>query len=576
MQLHCVLSILSAGVIGKTLAAPANTSNHEAIKWDHCAGFTFDRGFTNFDAECMIIAAPLCYPGVCEAPASASPTVDVFVKRVVAVGNNAASAPNVIVVSGGPGLSSSTLEWALQDVHEGMGGNVNVYLIERRGTGHSMRLDCTAAQSMTSGSPSGGKVEPSEVPACALDLQNTYGNLAAFSTTSAAMDILDFLATYTNGLSTFVYGRNYGTVVAQRLMQLNPTTVTGYILDSVMTSSLAPDQRSYYPSRDAAFGEVAEHFMELCAQDSECSAHFKDTSLSATLHDVLSKFDSNPNSTCAAMVAEFTMTTPSDGLRKQLGGLLNKPILRSLIPPIVYRLHRCDANDVEVLKMFLQVNTDYTSMPNENEAIASDLLGDLVLFSEFWETPTPSQAELQARFATAGMLETPVYDVLPQYCAFSKEQSLQCAETGVKSYDANGIIYPHDQYSNAVPTISSQASVLLMSGGLDPVTPSKYAKFLFEALDTTKKELVLFDYVPHSVVTSTMYGEDEKDCGLDLLISFVSSNGDLAHLDKSCMAKMPAFDMKVAVESANSYFGTDDAYNGVPAPAQQDAGATPA
>uniref|UniRef100_A0AAV1TP79 Uncharacterized protein n=1 Tax=Peronospora matthiolae TaxID=2874970 RepID=A0AAV1TP79_9STRA len=42
------------------------------------------------------------------------------------------------------------------------------------------------------------------------------------------------------------------------------------------------------------------------------------------------------------------------------------------------------------------------------------------------------------------------------------------------------------------------------------------------------------------------------------------------------MAKMPAFDVKVAVESANSYFGTDDAYNGVPAPAQQDAAATPA
>ena len=108
MQLHSVLSILSAGVIGKTLAAPANTSNHEAIKWDHCAGFTFDRGFANFDAECMIFSAPLCYPGVCEAPANANPTVDVFVKRVAAVGNTAVNALNVILLPGGPGPSSSS------------------------------------------------------------------------------------------------------------------------------------------------------------------------------------------------------------------------------------------------------------------------------------------------------------------------------------------------------------------------------------------------------------------------------------------------------------------------------------
>ena len=468
------------------------------------------------------------------------------------------------------------MEWALQDVHEGMGGDVNVYMIERRGTGRSTRLDCTAAQSTTTGSPSGGKIEPSEVPACALDLQNTYGNLAAFSTTSAAMDVSSFIAKLTNGASTFVYGRSYGTVVAQRLMQLNPTTVTGYVLDSVMTPSLASNQKFYYSARDAMFGEVAEHFMGLCALDSECSAHFKDTSLSATLHDVLSKFDSNPDSTCATMVAEFTMTTPSVGLREQLGGLLDDLAGRSLIPSIVYRLHRCDANDVEALKVFFQVNAEYASMPDESEAIDSELLRNLVLFSEFWEDPTPSQANLQARFATASMSTKPVHDVLPLYCAFSKEQSSQCAETGVKSYEANGIIYPYDQYSNAIPTISSQASVLLMSGGLDALTPSKYAKFLFEALDTTKKELVVFDYVPHSVMASALYGEDEKKCGLELLISFVSSKGDLAHLDKSCMAQMPAFDMKLTAEVANSFFGTDDAYNGVPAPAQQDAGATPA
>ncbi|KAE9334321.1 hypothetical protein PF008_g14026 [Phytophthora fragariae] len=36
-------------------------------------------------AECTVYSAPLCHPGVCEAPDSANATVDVYVRRVKAL-----------------------------------------------------------------------------------------------------------------------------------------------------------------------------------------------------------------------------------------------------------------------------------------------------------------------------------------------------------------------------------------------------------------------------------------------------------------------------------------------------------
>lgn len=91
------------------------------------------------------------------------------------------------------------------DLHAQLGGKVNVYTMNHRGTGRSTRLECVAAQAMTSGSPRGQNIVLMEVPSCAKDLHFKYGNLASFSTTSAALDLSTFISDYTNGANTFVY-----------------------------------------------------------------------------------------------------------------------------------------------------------------------------------------------------------------------------------------------------------------------------------------------------------------------------------------------------------------------------------
>ncbi|POM79889.1 Serine protease family S33 [Phytophthora palmivora] len=123
-------------------------------------------------------------------------------------------------------------------LYDRLQGKANVYTMDYRGTGRSEKLACQA-----SGSSSLSDIDPVDVPECAQELEDKYGDLAAFSATSAAKDLAGFIVDYTNDFSTTIYGVGYGTIWVERIMHLDPPEVTGYVLDSVTTTSGAnPDK----------------------------------------------------------------------------------------------------------------------------------------------------------------------------------------------------------------------------------------------------------------------------------------------------------------------------------------------
>ncbi|POM74850.1 Serine protease family S33, partial [Phytophthora palmivora] len=354
MQLYH-FATLAAIVI--QLAGASKAKSSKLNGWYACADNTFsDAGSSGgVSAECAIYTAPLCYPGICKTPQFADPTVNIFVKRMTATKGDVKTASNVWLLQGGPGDGSTGLEATMVALHAELEGAVNVYTMDHRGTGRSTFLDCVAAQATTTGSPDGMIVKPSEVPACAQALENEYGDLASFSTTSAATDVVTFISKFTNGASTTVYGCSYGTVFVERIMHLNPPEVTGYVLDGVATTSGAAADKFYYISEwDASFGEVGDHFLSLCGKDPSCAVHFKKPkTLQKTLQSVLNSFDKHPNSTCANIIRQLSVSlpdpTPSTILRTMFGNMLMDQEQRKFIPPVVLRLSRCDDNDVEVL-----------------------------------------------------------------------------------------------------------------------------------------------------------------------------------------------------------------------------------
>jgi pimeloyl-ACP methyl ester carboxylesterase len=456
------------------------------------------------------------------------------------------------------------------ELYARLDGAVNVYTMDHRGTGRSTLLDCVAAQVTTSGSPWGSAIQMAEVPACAQALEKKYGDLASFSMTSAATDVATFISNYSNGAKTIVYGVSYGTALVERVVHLAPPEVVGYVLDGVATSSGASANKfEYFSTWDADFGDVGDAFLALCATVDECRDRFQSSSLPATLQNLITQFDSDPGSTCAALVTEansdLSSEPPSYILRRALGSLLQGASSRTIIPPLAYRLSRCAAKDIDVLTHFFTALSKYLEYTSEDDAFFSSLLYYLVVFSEMWEKPEPSVAEMVSRFTSSRISNGGTYSDIPLYCAFSKESSPVCDQLNVTNYDANGIIYERDEYWNKSATIPSQASVLLLSSKLDPQTPHKYAQYLLEALDGDSKELVTFEHATHGTLWTTplVSGDDSSEtCGMKLLMSYVSGGGDLDALDKSCVPEMPAFSLTPPTAYQYYFLSTDDAYDG--------------
>ncbi|POM67252.1 Hypothetical protein PHPALM_16768 [Phytophthora palmivora] len=550
---------------GMTLALIiAQASAVPTVKWSTCPLTTFDSGLGSYyidGAKCAVYTPPLCHPGVCEAPKSAKKTVDVFVKHLPATKVKPEKAQNVWLLQGGPMHEPAGLDEPMIYLYDLLEGKVNIYTMDYRGTGRGSKLACQASASLKL-----SDMDPSDVPECAQELEDKYGDLAAFSTTSAAKDLAGFISDYTNDLSTTIYGVGYGTIWVERVMHLDPPEVTGYVLDNVMTTSgAAPDKIFNASSADIYAGEIGDTFLSLCTEDSICNARFKKKGLQATIEHLMTKFDKNPSSTCAKIVKTFMSgqdnDSPSLVLRLLLGSLLRDSSLRTLIPPVTYRLLRCQPKDTDVLTHFINTANQGMYPEDSRSTLISVILDNLVTFSEMWEAPTPSISNLKAQFEETTLSTWAAYTQVSLYCAYSKEKSSVCNKLKLGDYDSNGIIYERDEYWNKPATIPNQASVLLMSSKLDPVAPYQYAKSLFDALDGENKELVTFENTAGGNLVDM--GTYDYMCGSVLLASYVQNNGNLAKLDKSCIPdEKAALNWTIPITYQYWTLSTDDAYDG--------------
>ncbi|POM73343.1 Hypothetical protein PHPALM_9818 [Phytophthora palmivora] len=532
------------------------------LKWSACPLTTFDLGLgSGFidSAKCAVYTPPLCRTGVCEA--SSKKTVDVFVKYIPATKVKPEKAQNVWLLQGGPMHEPAGLDVPMIYMYDLLEGKTNVYTMDYRGTGRSEQLSCQASAP----SSLNGGMDPSDVPECAQELEDKYGDLAAFSTTSAAKDLVSFISDYTNDFSSTIYGVGYGTNWVERIMHLDPPEVTGYVLDSITTTSgVSPDKFFNLSSVDINAGKIGDTFLSLCAEDSICNAHFKKNDLDTTIERLMTNFDKNPSSTCAKLVKTLKSgqddDSPSFVLRYLFGYLIADSAMRTVVPPVAYRLLRCEPKDIDVLTHLIK-SLNRGMYPQEDErAHTSIILDNLVTYSEMWEAPTPSVSNLKSRFEESTLNVWSSYTAVPLYCAFSKEKSPVCDKLKLGDYDGNGIIYERDEYWNKPATIPNQASVLLMSSKLDPTAPYQYAKYLFDVFDGENKELVTFENTVGSNLIDR--GTYEYMCGSIILASYVQNNGNLAKLDKSCALEKTALNWTTPIEYQYGFLSTDDAYDG--------------
>ncbi|KAJ0412352.1 hypothetical protein ATCC90586_009542 [Pythium insidiosum] len=347
--------------------------------------------------------------------------------------------------------------------------------------------------------------------------------------------------------------------------------IAGYILDGISTSS-GSDLKNfeYFSSWDPDYDEVGQLFLAQCDKNVEdCGKYFKSGGgLAATLRSVVQKL-SQPSSRCgiamrkAYSLGEGTIDAvePDKQLRQVFGGFLASEYHRNLIPALTYRLNRCNSDDEKVIEHLVSVILE-DSVSFDDDYFSSDLLYKLIVYSEFWEEPAPSEEVMLARFMNT-TISSASYTEVETYCVFSKNPSAACAEyTEAATYNASSITYKKDKYWNVAA--KPDASVLLLSSKLDPQTPHKYAEYLHKALDTDKKELVTFEHATHGTIWTTPLSDDPgaKVCGMELLASYVKNGGDLSKLDKSCVAAMPPINLKLDETVMYKWLSTESAFDG--------------
>ncbi|GLD98879.1 hypothetical protein PINS_up007597 [Pythium insidiosum] len=190
---------------------------------------------------------------------------------------------------------------------------------------------------------------------------------------------------------------------------------------------------------------------------------------------------------------------------------------------------------------------------------ASELLFNLITFSEMWPTPVPTESELLDEFLAGPFSE--LVDRVAMYCLLTGDLHAVSTERACRdAFDAavaQGIpvqnlttmpfVYDRDEHWNRTANVPNGASALVVVGGLDFQTPSafgtnEYRQFGGDGDGDGQRMLVRFDFGVHGSGFMPTDAKDTTRCGPSILASFVRENGDVTRVDTSCMASLPAFE----------------------------------
>lgn len=483
------------------------------IAWEACPLIT---GGSGSDAECADVEVPADWrdPG--------GQTITVFVKRVL---GTAPGRRQLWLLSGGPGGSGAMYDTPAQEL-AASDPTLDIYIPDHRGVGRSSRLGCPEE------SPADHSIQEGDWPACIDALERRWGPLlGAFNTTNAAKDLGALIdRTRAPGQDVHVLGISYGTLWAQRYLQIFPDQPTAVTLDSMCQAGLC----SFF-TFDAWHDQVGRKLLDACAADPFCAGKMGPDPV-ATVGDAFAGIDAGA---CAPLAA-LGVDRP---LARLLFALLVESFeLRVLVPALAYRYQRCDPGDVAAFQSFFSVLFAPPGDPDPAALLDSTPLGMNIGLSEMVEADPPSLADLQAfedgaYFATGnGTSARALYDLWPRY--------------------------PRDEYvGKYAPT---GVPMLMLNGTLDPQTPIEFALEITPNYTQPHQTFVPIDRAVHAtVVGSPTSAPPHTPCGLTMWLGFL---GDFtAPIDASCVAGVAPIGFEGDPALAQALLGTADLWeNGAP------------
>jgi pimeloyl-ACP methyl ester carboxylesterase len=398
----------------------------------------------------------------------------------------------IFLFAGGPGQASGDLAQQALAMLDGLNNKRDIVLIDQRGTGKSNLLNCKMPEPTDADMADPAKRDAKTkklITECRDELAKR-ADLTQYTTTIAMADYNEVRAAL--GYDKInLFGASYGTRSSMEYLRRYPDRVRSVTIDGVAPPSMALPALF---SRDA--GAAYDKIFSDCAKDAACTARFP--TLKADVDALLATLGGSPK--------KVKVTHPVTGVSKEIDvtrdsaltaifSTLYVPELAAMLPSM---LMQARAGDFSPL---LSMGSMFGDFAEDRIAFGMRLS---VMCVEDLPRVTPAMIDAEAKRAPFGRL-------------FIDEFAKAC-EVWPKGKMAAGFETP----------VKSDKPVLILSGGLDPVTPPVHG-------DEVKVSLA---NALHLVAPNVGHGVTHRGCGPKLVKKFIET-ASVAGLDGACLQRLP-------------------------------------
>jgi pimeloyl-ACP methyl ester carboxylesterase len=390
----------------------------------------------------------------------------------------------LFILAGGPGQAASFLG-PFAAALTGVRKDRDIVLVDQRGTGRSSPLVC-AALKPERGLQAALEFDPApKAAACAGELA-ARGVDAAQYTTAAWVADLDAVRAALGYAKVNLWGGSYGTRVAQEYLRRHGDRVRSVVLDGVATPAMKTTL-DVWPSREIALNAV----FDACAQSPACAAAHPD--LASTLDAIRARLGPQGRDVAIAdprTGEELTLHLTFEHVIGALQPFTYAPELAALLPEVIGRAAAGDFGPLYAGAMLVTADFDEQS----NTALH---------YSVTCAEDIPRVAPADAARALAGLRTK----------ALAERALAVCAQwpKGTTPADAS-------------TPVRSDVPALILSGGLDPVTPPGNGAEVAKTLPASR----------HIVARGYGHIVSPHSCGPRLIAAFLD-DPTFATLPASCV-----------------------------------------
>lgn len=424
---------------------------------------------------------------------SNSRTLDVYLTRIPAIQDD--QKPPVFFIAGGPGQASSELVAMFRHQFSHLLVDHDFVFVDQRGTGKSNPLDCDidllehADKTLKT------------LEGLALEKQReclkTYdGDLTRYTTPYAVQD-LEAVRKHLGYDKIFLWGGSYGTRVIIEYLRSFPSSIAGAILDGIAPVSL---QLPAFLERDGS--SALGRLFNVCQSDAACEAAFP--SLSAHWLTLLDALERKPR--IVTLTHPRTQKPHRIYIDDQIISAWTRIILysREITPILPLALYRATQEDYSQLFSIYALGLDSLS-----EGVSEGMQAAVLCAEDrqYGQLNTQNEPDSYTR-----LLHLPPSKSFDRICEMFPKSILA---------------------ANYFTPINSEVPTLLLSGKLDPVTPSLWADELSPQLPNSR----------HIIVEGGHHIVSRLGCMPHIIAKFIKAPNKLNDIDIECVKniKIPHF-----------------------------------